>query len=892
MDYVPEGNLFDPVAGDKSIELLKTFFSSIFDQGHLLMVASPTAWDSALEAFNNGAMTIAFCFIAYTLGFATMQTAHDGEMLGKKWSSMWIPVRYAIGTGLMVPLQTFCVAQYIVAWAVIQGVGLADNLWNSFLQVTINEDLYAPKLVSPKVEKLVGQLLVNEACIQSAKNDRGNPISSAEYTPPALDNTRQGMVGKWGAGPNQGDTLCGSIVFDDAGLLSQTLVAPSGSALSAGGDAKNPMRASALVQDFHNMNITPEVVIAAHAQGVEAARAAVSPLAAKIAETMTSDSPVALDYAQAAVIADGVNAYNTAVYAALRSATASSSATLSEQMKKDGWLLAGSWFMRASAMQDLLQRAVDSTPNVLRPDPATLKQMGAQDALNVLIITDNFLANRAMVTPFDAVRSQTSGAEDALQQIQVLGQLTSRFRDDVKELGDDMTSGTRSPFMSLKDFGDRLMAHLQEMMHQTDSKASKQQTGKQKNDNFLVAQMQSTAMSIMWFIGSIFSVYLPMMPFIIFSMAAVGWLLVVCEAIVAAPLWVAMKFAPGGDDMMGASKNAYGMVFGVAIRPALMTLGLCAALVVLDPLLYWFNDLFFISVKNSMTSGMNQLFILIAICGVYLGLLQQLITRTFQMITDFPDKIPNWMGLNAGAGIGQFGQQAMQKAQSDVNQNMSSALSFQNSINQQTAMGQTSASMASANNWMEKKENWDNASGGADSGNVQFDKNGNLQRQSPERVSEDQKRFAMGDEQYKNMAAGKDGENNQAAAAANGNSGNGKDADDAADKSKISNLQSKVDKLESEMNEAEQKASVLEREAADYAKKSLGGASDEERQANAQMYTTKLQESTAAAEQAQELREEYTQAAHELAQAQQEQDLHSRQGVQLGQEHQQHGQQS
>lgn len=68
---------------------------------------------------------------AYTLIAGTMQTAHDGEMLGKRWSSMWLPIRVTLGTAAVVPAVGYCVAQMFAAWMVIQGIGMADQVWQA-----------------------------------------------------------------------------------------------------------------------------------------------------------------------------------------------------------------------------------------------------------------------------------------------------------------------------------------------------------------------------------------------------------------------------------------------------------------------------------------------------------------------------------------------------------------------------------------------------------------------------------------------------------------------------------------------------------------------------------------------------------------------------------------
>jgi defect-in-organelle-trafficking protein DotA len=86
------------------------------------------------EIFNAAIMALGGMIITYTMLVSTLNTAHEGEMLGKKWSSIWVPVRATVGFALLVPKASgYCLLQIFVMWIVVQGVGAADKLWAAAL---------------------------------------------------------------------------------------------------------------------------------------------------------------------------------------------------------------------------------------------------------------------------------------------------------------------------------------------------------------------------------------------------------------------------------------------------------------------------------------------------------------------------------------------------------------------------------------------------------------------------------------------------------------------------------------------------------------------------------------------------------------------------------------
>lgn len=110
------GNLFGVVDG-----VLSGNGSQIF--GHMMQV------------FNAAILGLGSIIIMYTLIVGTLNTAQEGEFLGRQWSSVWIPVRCTTGLALLVPKATgYSLIQIFVLWVIVQGVGAGDKIWNAALE--------------------------------------------------------------------------------------------------------------------------------------------------------------------------------------------------------------------------------------------------------------------------------------------------------------------------------------------------------------------------------------------------------------------------------------------------------------------------------------------------------------------------------------------------------------------------------------------------------------------------------------------------------------------------------------------------------------------------------------------------------------------------------------
>jgi defect-in-organelle-trafficking protein DotA len=127
-----DGSLsFAPPAGDYSVVFLGNLFGIV---DGVLSGNGSQIMGTMFAVFNSAVLALGGIIIMYTLMVSTMNTAHEGQMLGQKWSSIWIPVRSTIGLALLVPKASgYCMMQIFVMWIVVQGVGAADKIWEAAL---------------------------------------------------------------------------------------------------------------------------------------------------------------------------------------------------------------------------------------------------------------------------------------------------------------------------------------------------------------------------------------------------------------------------------------------------------------------------------------------------------------------------------------------------------------------------------------------------------------------------------------------------------------------------------------------------------------------------------------------------------------------------------------
>lgn len=163
----------------------------------------------------------------------------------------------------------------------------------------------------------------------------------------------------------------------------------------------------------------------------------------------------------------------------------------------------------------------------------------------------------------------------------------------------------------------------------------------------IVFPMVSSAI-LLWTTGATFAVYIPMIPYLIFTGTAVGWMVGVIEAMIAAPIFALGFVTPSGDEL-GKSVTGVLILTDLFVKPSLMIFGFIFAARLLRAVLSMVN-FSFVAALNAGTAGVSPLLGWIVPTFLYAGLILALINKCFGLIHLVPEKVMRWLG-HQGTGF-------------------------------------------------------------------------------------------------------------------------------------------------------------------------------------------------------------------------------------------------
>jgi defect-in-organelle-trafficking protein DotA len=118
-------NIFQLASNDQSVYFLGQIFGNV---GVALSGTGPLVLGKMFEVLNTALLAIGALMVAYTTIVGVLKTAGEGQFLGQKWDSLWVPLRMVMGIAALMPTGSgYCAIQIVMMWVVVQGVGAADN---------------------------------------------------------------------------------------------------------------------------------------------------------------------------------------------------------------------------------------------------------------------------------------------------------------------------------------------------------------------------------------------------------------------------------------------------------------------------------------------------------------------------------------------------------------------------------------------------------------------------------------------------------------------------------------------------------------------------------------------------------------------------------------------
>ncbi len=151
---------YRPSEYDGAMRILWRMFG---DPGNLGIVSvagggtSPNA-DKMSKMFlvlNTAIAAMAAIWFAFTMGSALLQGGHDGEFLGKRYHSFWLPIRTVLGASLIVPIPLigYSIAQVLTMLAATTGIGIANATAGFAVGVIVEATPVTSTIMQPVLSK-------------------------------------------------------------------------------------------------------------------------------------------------------------------------------------------------------------------------------------------------------------------------------------------------------------------------------------------------------------------------------------------------------------------------------------------------------------------------------------------------------------------------------------------------------------------------------------------------------------------------------------------------------------------------------------------------------------------------------------------------------------------
>ncbi|WP_137921281.1 DotA/TraY family protein [Hydrogenophaga sp. 2FB] len=669
---------FMPKEGDMSLWVLKAIFGDWNADTQVPMLGA------AMQQLNIFALAFGTLMFTWVSIIGTLNSAQDGEVLGRKWSSTWVPLRFIMGTGMMVPLSTgYSTAQHLILWLAMAGSGGGSAVWGhamkgfagSQAQTAVESALH-----QQKVEHLLKDVLLAEVClaIKTESSQQAHGITVKPLAAP--DGSTYRTTLQYGL-PNTSEmNNCGEVnslqyvrtsrSFAVQSATSGILGRSDAIAGASSGDEKATAAAMKTLIDQQTRAITMA------SEGPLREAAAQIAAKADANQNQVDLNDVQLKALVKSAIAKGVQIYMTNTKAPLAASVNTIKGDLDsfmEDSREAGWMMAGPAFFQMAAIRTKMNEVVSQTPVY------SSSHLGDIDVAG--------LTTKDMVTDLDSInaRIENGFAGDTSDSFNP-GDSLAKW---IGELVAFDPGNSDHAMVQIKNKGDAMMVTAQGiavLVYGID-KAANAIPGVAK----IAAKVGSlggsalggifselmkgaapviyTLAGVLFFAGIMMSLILPTLPFLMTTGAVLGWLMAVFSAVVAAPIWLAGHLNPDGDGFAGQrAAGGYMILLETATRPIFIILGLIGAFLILDPMCK-FTAIAFSATINSVqansTTGLASIAVLVCL---YVVMIWTVVRTSLTLVYDLAQKVYTWIG-------GQFAgyEKAQEFAQGAQQANSSSA---------------------------------------------------------------------------------------------------------------------------------------------------------------------------------------------------------------------------
>lgn len=575
------------------------------------------------SAFNMVALACISALFIWVMAVAVAGTAHEGTPFGKRFSSLWMPLRFVGAMGALAPIfKGLSLFQIAILACIGFSVNLGNYVWelgaDYFIEHGGQISVQAPDqnvtqysaIANGSLESLTLQYYLNER--------RGMSVSPG---------------GEWSYSGNWFRSG-GEYTFNFNGNLGSITVdcVDEGDALCRG-----------------------------KVNAVGTAVSELSPLASQLANPDTPASDI-----EPQALANAANSINQTILSDLQSYAQNGQLQgklqeFKQNAKQYGWFIAGSSYWSIAWINQEVRDAMYSGISYNAPEYTKSELVGMTHGLQDFEAIQERVANY-IKTGYGARRGITdeNSAPAATDESRALGDIGNWLRHTLNKLvaGNILpiaieSMSSQDPIMAVSNVGDYLIGSAWGLASALGVVDVAHSMGKAipfigkavpNLDKYISFILFSVFLPLLLY-GLALAYYLPAIPFIRWVSALVGWIILVVEALVAAPLWLCAHALPDGEGAAGQhGKRGYFLLLGIVLRPPLMVTGFFAAVIlmnVLGRILGASFEMFVGGTAQTKILGITGTFSMLVILGIVVIMSAN---KFFSLIHYLPEHVTNWIG--------------------------------------------------------------------------------------------------------------------------------------------------------------------------------------------------------------------------------------------------------
>ncbi len=566
-------------------------------------------FDTLAPAFlvvNGAGLALGIFILMYSIVAGVAQTAHEGQFLGKRFSSIWLPVRLVTGVALLIPVWGGMAAgqKIFLLIAASMGVGLG-NLSADTLTIP-NPQFFIP---GPTAQQLAQKEFIRQSCRIG------------------IDFGYQGLAGlipEGGYMPARED-ICGSVVWSSAGAdvdistgsPAEALLNARQKAFAAMSDKLHRIAEADYWDSLDESELKSQILMAAQEYSL-AMKTAGGELAQQ-KDQPQQQKPNFIEFG----FSGSFSAMKQQQIAAAVAALPEIKSTIDADT-------------HPYAEQSLLGQQCSN--NYCPPSWNDMRRsLSARLGIDLVGSTGNLPSHIA--TPMNISAGSVASTNAASDGDDFTRKMFGKIGDSIKEwVANWALGGSSNPILYSQNLGQNLINAVGAAGLVAGGLAMIPVVGQSAMMVYLAMAIPLSALAIT------LASYVPLIPSIMWLMAIISWVVLVLEGLLGSVLWALIHLEPEGEGMGNRSQRGYLFLADLFFRPAFLVIAFAAANIILIFVAGLSNGFFVKALSGYEIGGLGSLIGFLGTLGVCVMVQVSLVSRVYAQCLAIPDQIMTWLG--------------------------------------------------------------------------------------------------------------------------------------------------------------------------------------------------------------------------------------------------------